>query len=125
MTFRARWKNPSWEFMDIDPNDSAQEVLRVFGGIVAAMPPVQTADISLHDAALGVQDLPLLQIHTPGLWLGASGKLSLLLLTFFLVWLFWKRWTMAKYHPPVISIDIRTPPSGSSALTPPVLPTSW
>ena len=137
VTFRAQWGNPSSEFMDIDPNVSAQEVLRVLGGIVAAMPPVQTADISLHDAALGVQHLHLLsclgsefsrltiQTHHPDPWLGALGKCALLLLTFVLVWLLWKRWTMAKYHPPVISIDIRTPPSGSSALTPPVLPTSW
>ena len=87
MTFRARWSNPLWEFMDIDPNDSAQEVLRVLGGIVAAMPPVQTADISLHDAALGVQDLPLVEIRPSGPRLGASGKGAVLLLTFFFVWL--------------------------------------
>ena len=63
VTSRAQWSNPLWEFKDIDPNDSAQEVLRVLGGIVAAMPPVPTVDISLHDAALGVQDLRLRQIH--------------------------------------------------------------
>ena len=108
VTFRAR-SNPLWEFMGIDPNDSAQEVLRVLGGIVAAMPPVQTVDISLLDAALGVQDLLLLQTHPSGPWHGASGKCALLLLTCFSVWLLWKCRTVAPDHPPLTEIDISTP----------------
>ena len=63
--------------MDIDPNGSAQEVLRVLGGLVAAMPPVQSADFSLHDAVVGVGDLPLAEIHPPDGWLAKGAALLL------------------------------------------------
>ena len=60
VTFRARWSNPVWELLAIDPNDSAQEVLRVLSGIVDAMPQVPEAEVSLENAALGFPELPAL-----------------------------------------------------------------
>ena len=124
MSFSARKSNPLWEFMDIDPNDSAQVVLRVLGGLVAAMPPVQSADLRLHDAALGVCDLPLAEIHPPDVWLAKGAWLLLkwlLLLMCLSVLLLWKCRTEPPDAFPLVAIDISTP-QGSPAHTPPLSP---
>ena len=121
MTFRARWSNPLWEFLDIDPNDSGQEILRVLGGIVDAMPPVQTADINLHDAALGVGDVPLAESHSSGTMLGAFGRGNCLLFTIFSVWLLRKCHTSASAPPPPIEIDISTPQGYLSPVDTPLI----
>ena len=54
ITFQVRWSNPLWDWLDICPNDSSEQVLKVLAGIAAAMPPVPTAEISLDDMALGM-----------------------------------------------------------------------
>ena len=54
ISFHARWSNPLWEFLDICPNDSSEQVLKVLSGIVTAMPPVPAGETSLDDMALGM-----------------------------------------------------------------------
>ena len=93
--FTARWSNPLWEWLEVNPSDSSLEVLRVLSALLDTLPPVAEQDTSLTNAALGLSELPALPQALPEppasrfrLWI-LAGILSMIAVV-----VGWKAWSL-------------------------------